>query len=176
MIGNRKARRKLAKLARKDDKYIEMLATNATSSEIEKGANNLFNDQLAISTEFTLSALILALDRKFGETWDKDTYEEVLTDFREIYAELLMSGEADSYVHLAEDICGQEMRFEFLDDEWDFREIGTPIEMYSNGVWRRGVVIENAVPDESIVTMITKSGQVISREVGSGEFRKPITA
>lgn len=175
MQGNRKARRKLAKLASKGDRYIEQLALASTNREIERSANEMTNNNLSVATEYALSAMVLALDKTVGWKQCGEEYDSVLSGFREFYAEIILSDDPEHYIHMAEDICGQEMQFEFLDSEWDFRVAGTPIEMYVNGVWRRGTVCENDQDDDSIVTMVTKTGQKFWNDIGSHAFRKPVT-
>ena len=174
MEGNRKARRKLAKISQNDDRYIAQLAK---ARAIEERTQDLVDDNLALATDYTLSAAILAIDKVFGHSWNQTLYDWLLDEFRNIYTELITSADPESYLSMAERVCGQELHFEFLHDDWDFREIGSPIEMYVNGVWRKGKVIENALSnDDSVVTMITKQGDIIWRDVGSGMFRKPSTA
>ena len=114
MQGNRKARRKLAKLAKKGDKYIEQLAVNAVGREIEESAETIVDDKLAIATDYTISAMILAIDRAYG--WEREKYEPVLDGFRDIFSELLLSGDAESYMSMAENVCGHELHLEFEHD------------------------------------------------------------
>lgn len=111
-MGNRKQRRQLAKLAKKGDKYIEQLAVNAVQQEIEKSANILTDDNLALSTDYTLSAMILAMDRVM-DSIDQPLYECILNEFRNIYTDLITSGDPQSYLSMAEEVCGHELHIEF---------------------------------------------------------------
>ena len=111
---NRKLRRKLTKMA--SDKDIEQLAVDSVKKEIEETAQILTDDSLALSTDYTLSAMILAIDRTCGDTFGNDRYEMVLNQFRDIYSELLLSDEKETYLSMAEDVCGHELHIEFEHD------------------------------------------------------------
>lgn len=165
---NRKLRRKLAKHG---EDYIEKLAVDSVNREISQSAENLFDQNLALATKFVLSSVVLAIDKT--HRWSKTGYEKMLTKFAETYSELITSGDPEKYISMAEDICGQEMTFVFTHDEFDPRQIGSSVEMYINGTWRRGEICEGL---EGNVTMRTKDGRIYWCDIGSDLYRKPILA
>lgn len=163
---NRKMKRRLASMS---DDYLRKLAVESVNAEIDKSAENKFDQQLAMATKYVLSAVVLAINKT--HRWSQTGYDKMLNAFAERYAEIIHSENPEEIISMAEDICGREMTFVFTHDEFDYTQIGAPVEMYVNGTWRKGTLCEG-LPD--MVTMQTKDGQKFWCEIDSGQYRKPI--